>query len=410
MNKDSEGFNVPEKCSGFSLVIVIIVVALLGLVSATVLLLSSADARMSGEYREIRQAYYDAFSGVQLVRASIDNELVAGTLTLTNPVETVNYTAPSDFNFDPVTDLTRLGTKMNYLYTVTGHMNNAVCVLEAVVRRKNLLSNIGIFGDLHLKGQSNTEIYSYRSGENPNPSTSDSTGEAVVGSNTEIDAASLAVLDGIIVGGQDADGNPPDASTGDYTYEELNEPIDPDPLGIIGGVYQDYMDFYKVSGNNDNAAVSAINGTRLQVNGQDEITIPSGNYYLTDIDIKGDVTIDASSSDPVVFWIQGEMKVWPSAQIISLSKTPDLHLYTDTVSENKGIDYQPTQPDGEDTYVCVYAPYCQVKMLPNNNFYGWNWADESILQPNIEYWIDLDSLEDLWANSVELLSLKEVRM
>ena len=119
--------------SGVVLLVVVSMLGALFMLSGALILIFKVDLRAVGSYRDGVTAFHNADSGVAYVFRRIRADLDAGTLTLDDPNETVNYTAPSGISFNAVTNLTRLPNGRSYMYRVTGRVSVARATIEVVV-------------------------------------------------------------------------------------------------------------------------------------------------------------------------------------------------------------------------------------------------------------------------------------
>ncbi len=237
----------------------------------------------------------------------------------------------------------------------------------------------GVFGDSSLTLQPRTAIYSYNSSSNPVPTPSDSTGEVIIGSNEDIALKASVTVDGIIILGENADGVVADCSGCEGVDVMNGGRIDPDPLGIRGGVYEGFLND-AVSVNN-NAAVPAIVGAVWTVANNSTSTIVAGTYYVTSIEVRGTVITDASAGVIEVF-LTGPMKAWPGSIIGASGSASAFRVYSNS---DAGIDLQPDGNFGG----FIYAPYSdEVKLRPSNDFYGSAWGENVKILPGGDFFID----------------------
>ena len=57
----------------------------------------------------------------------------------------------------------------------------------------------------------------------------------------------------------------------------------------------------------------------------------------------------------------------------------------------------------------IYAPYADASVQPNNDFYGGVWANNVEISPDIDFYVDLDLVDGFPADSVRIVSRKEIR-
>jgi hypothetical protein len=241
----------------------------------------------------------------------------------------------------------------------------------------------GVFGESSLRLQPKSAIYSYHSSSNPAPTASDSTGEAIVGSNESIRLQPGTDIDGTVMIGADTNGLP--ATTQGCEAEPCTQAgwIDPDPLGIRGGYYGTLM-AQAVTVNN-NASVPHIAANAWTVPNNATSTIAVGTYYLVSAEIRGTVVVN-SGGGPVEIFLAGPFKSWPGSRIGNPGAASQFRIYSNS---QEGIDLQ---PDG-DFSGFIYAPYSvEVKVRPDNNFFGAVWGDAVTVLPGNDFYVDMDLL------------------
>ena len=241
----------------------------------------------------------------------------------------------------------------------------------------------GVFGAIDLQLQPNTCVYSYHSSSNPTPTPATSTGEAIVGSNDEISMKTSNLIDGTILVGANEEGVPATTSGCEDRTLSYAGRIDPDPLGIRDGAYAILLNNAKTI--NNNSALPHITANTWVVPNNETSRVSAGVYYVTSIEIRGTVAITASNGIAEIF-LSGPMKAWPSSVISSAGAASRFRIYSDSTAN---IDIQPSGDFGG----LVYAPYSnEVRISPGNNFYGVIWADDIVLLPGGNLFVDADML------------------
>ena len=386
---------------GTVLVTCLILMSVLSFVAASLLRLTIPDVSASGYHKRERVAFYNAEAGVQYVVNKISEDMASGTLTLSNAIETVAYSAPAGYDFGTVTTLSRLPDGYGYMFTVTGHYENAKVVIEASAVRPRMFRNLGIFGDQELQLQPNIEVYSYDSRVILNPVVTDSTGEANSGSNESIVLRPGAVLDGLLFLGEDILGVPPPSPAGADAISVGR--IEPDPLGAVGGPLAAGFAHYSQAANNDNAT-AGIAGNAINVGNGDTMTLSGGHYYLTDLYLATGSTleIDASPDDPVIIYLHGPFRSQPNNVINYAAGRPsNFFIFCDTTDELR------IQPNN-DFRGFVYAPYADLKLQPNGELHGVFWGDTALLQPGNVIYIDVSLLDQFRAKYVCLYQWRQI--
>jgi hypothetical protein len=392
--------------SGMVMMAMMILFGSITLLSVGAFIISSTDVLVAGQYVRSKGAFFQAEGGLQAMKAMINDDLADGTLTLTNTVMTVNYSAPAGFKFDPVTALIPLAKTDSYYFTITGRTVNAETVIEATFERLNKLVKLGIFGDDLVRGQPNGGVYSYYSETTPTPTIPDSTDEAAVGSNNDISLKASLDLDGHMVLGQDSLGN--DATfTADSSvpYDYIGKSVESDPLGAVSGELAAAGVFFSNSANNNNAdATPPIINNRI--NGS--VSLPPGNYYLEQVRIGAlDVLeVGGTQDNPVRIYLGGggEFRMQPNSEMVFTAPAvpPAFQLFA---LNGNNIRIQPNL----DFWGLIYAPDSDVQLQPNGSIHGIFWGDEVLAQPGGDIWIDLSLLDGFLTSVIEYTQWKEIR-
>lgn len=409
-------FQQDVRCSRKSGAVMLTVMVLFGmmmLLTIAAFVVSSTDVRMAGMYKQSQEAFFDAEAGLQVAKNVIDQALEDGSLVLDSATETVNIPAPSDFHFKTITTLTRLANSNAYYLTVTGTAANAETVLEAAFERVNLLADIGIFGDDDVQIQPHAGIYSYRSANNPNPSSSsDSTGEVGVGSNESIGLKTSTELDGSVLLGQDDSGADASYSSvpSGVPIVSMGYQVDTDPLGALGGEVENAALFFSNASNNNNAdAVPPIVGNEID----GSIYLPPGNFYVEDVRIGTHDVLDIGGTpdNPVTIYFEGanssdEFRIQPNSDMVFSAGDAVPTAFRLFMVTDNDIRIQPNL----DFCGMIYAPYADdVRLQPGDGFRGIIWANSIRIQPGGDIWIDVSLLDQFQANSIRYTQWKEMR-
>jgi len=246
---------------GSILFMVMTTLATLTILAGTLFSVTATDVRMSGNYKNSIEAFHNADAGMRYVEDRIMAGIAAGTVHLRGQFAPVHISTPTGFDFDPVTQLTRLGDKKSYMYRVTGRSGNARSMVEATVQKTGGYP-WALFGGDHVEIRMNSKIL----GGN-------------VGSNGSINLFAMGTsIDG------DATPGPGEAVTGNAAGVSgstlpATELVTLDPI--------DASDLAYYEATNDNAAIPPvfISGRGLVVPANDSITLPAGTYYFSDVDI-----------------------------------------------------------------------------------------------------------------------------
>lgn len=393
--------------SGVVLIVCVAMIAVLSFIAGTTLSTLRPEIEGAGNYRDARKAFYNAEAGAQYGIDSISRDLAAGTLALTEEVETVSYSAPSGYDFDTITSLHRLADMSSYSMTVTGRCKRARAVIEVSFQRPAVFS-AGVFGDELLRLQPHIELYSYDSRITISPTVASSTGDANVGSNGNIIVRPGVVLDGVFMLGEDEFGMSPSPISG---YEnQFVGPIPDDPLGVNTGMLSKTFAYYSDPANNDNATTVDAGGgggivdNVLYLGPNESTTIAGGQYYLESICIGPDssLELDATADDPVVFYLSGEADFMPQSSIVVSSGKPTAFYLFSNSSENIKLYPQ------NDFMGMIYAPEAYVDLQPHNTARGVFFAKKLVVLPWAESFLDTALLSKFRAPYVEIFQWRHV--
>ena len=380
--------------SGAVLFVAVMLIAFVGLLGFTSYTLSSMDFQITRNQVTAAQAFTAADAGLRFVKSELENRLSDGD----EMVDLMSYfqvAPPAGMSFDPVTSFQQLPNTNLYTYTVTGRDGDARASIEAVIRQANALE-VGIFGNLLLDFSPNVDVYSYYSDLVSDPTPADSTGQVAVGSNEELTIQPNVSVDGYFVIGTDVDGN-----IGTYPLGQLVEEIDridPDPLGVVGGTAEGYFDAVRLY--NNNLTVPFITGTSLRIWNASG-TLPAGVYHLTDSVVKGDLNVDTTLG-PVTIFLEGAFDTKPGTTINVTGDPTDFRIISNAPDT---IFFQPNNA----LKLFVYAPFAEVKIWPNDSFYGIVWGRDVDLHPGGDVYINMSMLERIKSNRVLLVAWKELR-
>ena len=376
--------------------------AIIAIMGTTTVVVTTTDLKVGSNYRSSVQAFYDAEAGSQYAIAKIEEGLTNDTLALSGTSVTVSYAAPSDFSFDTITTLTKIGATSNYSFQVTGHSGNANSNIEVVFAIDSFFQ-YGAFGDKKLDMKSNGAVYSYDSSVTSNPVPTDSTGDGDVGSNGEVIVHNGTFIDGDVGLGDDGAGNEAvytATGTPIVNGENADVPrVDPDPLGAVGGDLA--ADFVTYSAANDNAS-AGIAGNAISLGNGDNLTLTAGNYYLTSIELKNGSTlnIDASGGE-VNIYLTGGFDAKNGSSINITGTPPDFTIFSnsaDTIDFKHGSAFKGT----------LYAPFANVVVKHSADVYGMIWANELDIKNSGELYFDT-ALKDKWlSNTLSIVSWREI--
>ena len=409
--------------------------AIISILGTTAVIVTTTDIKIGSNYRDSKQAFYDAEAGVQYVLKQLaidldDSDPDTVDLMTEDPPISLNYSTPSGFSFTVPTELTSLGSNQ-YRFQVTGHgPNNSKAVIEVVFfAEQKSIFNCGLFtnGLLNLKADAN--VYSYDSRDTPDPDPADfpdaSTGEADIGSNTEISTSMETHIDGDLALGADTSDPPVDAIWTDTGTPTITGTVgnaghvDPDPLGANDSDPPSdlYNKFIDIIDNNNN--VTAKDGSPCPLEGAlainldnaETLTLTAGDYYITDIILKNGstLTIDATSG-PVNIYLsgtldaeEGELESKNGSAFENLSQPTDFSIFSNSFQD---ITFKhSTAFKG-----MVYAPNAHVEMKNSAGVYGLIWGNTATIHNSGEFYFD-EALKDKYLSpnnyTIDILSWKD---
>lgn len=422
----------PSGEKGMVLLTVVLLVAVLMALGTTAILQTSTDIKISGNYRVSRQAFYDADAGVQylLNRLSADlGDSDPTTVNLTaNPI-TLSYSTPGGFSFTLPTALISLGSN-RYRCSVTGNgPNNSAAVLEVgfFTQRKSAF-DFGLFTDGLLDIKADAHIYSYDSRDTPNPDTATfpgaSTGEADIGSNTQINTYMSTYIDGTLALGADSSYPPVDATWKDQGTPTVNGEagtkvgrVDPDPLGANdpnSDLYNKFIDIVATNNNTadtNGAACPLAGSTDINLGNGETMTLTAGDYYITSIILKSGATLEIdATAGPVNIYLNGivdaedgDLEAKNGSAINNASQPTDFAIFSNSTQDivfKHSSDYKGI----------VYAPNAHVEMKNSADVYGLVWGKTAAIHNSGEFYFD-EALKDKFLSpykySVEIASWKD---
>ena len=390
---------------GMALVTVILLLAALIILGTTTAMQTSTGLKISSNYKTSKQALYNAEAGAQFVLKSLAGDLGSGTLDLTADPISLGYATPSGFSFTPPTVLTSLGGN-RYRFLVTGYgSNNSEVGIEVVFSAtKKSIFEYALFTDGLLDLKSDAHVYSYDSRDTPNPDPTTfpgtSTGEADIGSNTEISTKMNTYIDGDLALGADTADPPTDATWTDTGTPTVTGTagttvghIDPDPLGANDPSSDLYDTFIDIVTTNDNGAAgdgSPLEGsTAINLNNGDTLTLTAGDYYITEIILKNGSTLEIdATSGPVNIYLDGiidaedgELEAKNGSAINNLSQPTDFAIFSNS---SQDITFK----HSSDFKGMVYAPNAHVEMKNTAGVYGLIWGNTATIHNSGEFYFD----------------------
>ena len=384
--------------------------AIIAILGTTAVIVTTTDLKIGSNYRASVQAFYNADAGVQYAIAKIEDGLGDGTFTLPASGETSSFTfdQPADFSFN-ISDISTAGSNA-YTFTSTGSgPGNSQAVIEVTFQRDSAL-DYAVFGDKKVVIKDSANIYSYNHDTTPNPTPSNSTGEAGVGSNKKVEIEYNAYIDGDVALGDDGAGTEAIIETGDDVTITGSEGVDvdrvdSDPLGVVGGEYEQKFTDYKASNDNNDYADPAISGTEIKL--EDESMTLYGksggaNYYLTSIELEGNSTLTIDTTNgPVNIFLTVKMQIEDGAAINTGGAPSKFSIFSNS---NEDIEIKGTGVFNG----LIYAPYAYVKIKNDGNFYGAIWAGSVEIKDSGNVYFDTSLKDKIQSNDLSLAAWREV--
>ena len=405
--------------------------AIIAIMGTTAVIITTTDLKIGSNYRAGEQAFYDADAGVQYVlkRLAIDlddSDPDTVDLMTEDPPISLNYSTPSGFSFTVPTELTSLGSNQ-YRFQVTGYgPNNSEAVIEVVFSaEQKSIFDYGLFTNGLLDLKSDANVYSYDSRYTPDPDPAGfpdaSTGEADIGSNTEISTKMATYIDGDLGLGADTSDPPDDAiwtdtGTPDITGTVVNvEHVNPDPLGANDSSSELYNKFIDIITTNDNGTAgdgSPLEGaTAIDLDNAETLTLTAGDYYITDIILKNGSTLEIdATSGPVNIYLsgtldaeEGELESKNGSALNNLSQPTDFSIFSNS---SQDITFKHSSAFKG----MVYAPNAHVEMKNTAGVYGLIWGNTATIHNSGEFYFD-EAIKDKYLSpnnyTIDALSWKD---
>ncbi len=372
----------PNSRAGFSMGIVMVIFVIVALMGTGLVQLSGINAVEAAKGVSSSQAFWFAEAGLEEARTLGRIRVEKGESELF-PAGSRTWSHAFSGGGSYSVSITRDINLFNPTYTVTSEGTAPGGAVTAVKATMGLASpiTVGLMGLDSLVTRANISIASYYSSTNINTVTN----EAVVGSNGSISLGNNVQVAGHVAVGAEVDGTPATVS-GNSAGNDLIDygHIDPDPLGAADGWLAGEFDAARLSNNNTAAGIS---GNRLadHKNGKDTTTLTAGRYYLTYLEINGELEVDARDGRVEIF-LSGEMDTKPGTEINVQGKPTDFRIYSNSTEPIR------LMPNG-DFRGFIYAPFSsELRIQPGGDLYGAFWAENTVLQPGGTVWMDMDLL------------------
>jgi hypothetical protein len=396
---------------------VMAIIAALAIIGASAFVLASTDLGIARNHRNEMTALYQADAGSQYIKTQIEAALVAGTLTLTNTAIAsldVNYSAPSGFSFDTVTNITRMPNGCFY-FAVSGRASNAMARVTVAFRQQRAM-NMGMFGTYALDLKAGGSTYSYYSSQLPGfPIASNSTHQGDIGTDGSVITHNGTFVDGSLLlgateGGVTATWSDPGAGS-EITGTAGNQVgyVNPDPLGALTPTGTLYTAFQTYSTVNNNAnAIPPIIGNKINLGNSAVMTLPSGNYYLSSLNMRNSSQlIIKATNGPVNIYLTGGAN-FGNGSVVNTNAPTSFNMYSNYVNPGNGSSDILVNNSGAFSGL-IYAPYANVQINNSGDFYGVAWG--GVVQQNNSgnVYVDLDMMNKFMLKKIQFVAWKQNR-
>jgi len=390
--------NPLENERGAALVISLMFLAIVAMMGAAAVILTTTDIQIGSNYKESTISFNYAEAGVSYAITGMEAGLADGSFSLptsTDPTDpnnstTFTYTLPSGFNFS-ISDITMTGPNA-YSFTSTGTgTDNAQSIIRVTFKRDSAIT-FAAFGDERMEVKNSGTVYSYDSRtSNPPTGPGDSTHEGDIGSNDELITKNRSFIDGDGVLGEQDDGSPTQDRIFDaddfYGDAPVNAGrIDPDPLGLnSGGEYAPASWSDPADNDNDDPSdpSNRIIGNSINLPNSGSKTLVGfpgrpANYYLTYFELKNNATLTIDLNDiggvavgPVRFFLDNpttfDIKNSSSIKVIPSGKEDKVAFFTNSTDT---LDIK----NSGDFSGLFYAPNADVVVHNSGNVNGAIWG------------------------------------
>ena len=191
---------------------------------------------------------------------------------------------------------------------------------------------------------------------------------------------------------------------GDEGIITLGERIDPDPLGVSPGGENDPSNFIIYNDNHLSGVGDSIDyadsTTPLTLVGKEG----GANYYFTDFWIGNGAAVEIDATDgPVNIYVDGGNITISNSATLNLNGGPaDLSIFSNTTGDIKVLYCGVVKG-------LIYAPFADVFMMSNGDFYGSIWASKTDLKNSGNIYFDT-ALKDKymrWLDEMEIFAWRD---
>lgn len=374
---------------GVALVTALMVLMALTIMGAAAIRFATTDIQISGNNKIASQSFNNAEAGVQYAIAHIRDKFARGTLKMTGNPVLLHYSSPGShypllsggkFPFSNYTT-TRLypksATDNTYRFQPSGYSSDSMTSLEVVVKIPTIN---GIFADGLVSMWNNGLYNSYDSRITPNPTPTDYTNKANIGSNTYVDLKNNRVVHGDLVLGQGYSPPPgydigPGSSVTGITGLVVPR-MDKNPLGLSNTVF----DYYQANNDNSKSTDSAKRITSNAI--LSNKTLEPGNYYLETLSLPAGYTLTTTGGEVNIYLRQTGM-VYIQGNINPGGLPPNLTIYCSSTVTELQLDKSDIVFNG-----LLYAPWSKINFVKKGNVRGMLWGGEIEAKNNLDFLYD----------------------
>ncbi|MCH8514610.1 MAG: hypothetical protein LAT83_23555 [Kiritimatiellae bacterium] len=388
-----------ERKEGFMLFYVMGTLSLMTLAAMISLNSSRLESRTARNHFDSTRALYHAEAGVKLVQRTVENRLADGE-RLGDILATLRVKPPDGVDFDEINTFTEIVPDRMFSFESVGRSNEAKSSVVVHFRRRPLIP-AALYGANRLETKPNVKIYGYDSREITAPTQSN--GGAAIGSNGPVDLGNHLIFDGTILLGESIDGMLSSCSNCEQFVQVEVGHQDPDPLGLLDGGQMQALFESTIDENNNQGALNAAGEsmgaiTSILLNGGEEITLTSGDYYFTSFHMQPHSKLNIDDTDgPVRIFMDGRFNIQPNTHVNVKSETPwGFQIYSRSAEDVN------LQPNGN-LIAYIYAPNSKIELKPGNKVLGAFWGKSTNVQPGTHgsIWLDTSLTEQMLTNNLE---------
>lgn len=393
---------------GSIMVTALMIMAILSIIGIYANSIATTELQVTTNLQTKKTSFYNSEAGIQYALEKINHEIWYGSsvfsdvkndifANIKDDIDANKYDSSMDssinnnftFAIDIIEDVNNNDfwpdSTNQYGFRSTGTANNAyVSNMESEIfvkfrLRETQLPPFAAFGDRY-SGVDNSGILESYDVDDPTIE-----GRANIGSNTQVEIKQNALIDGDVILGIDANGDPAVASihTGADIYGDqiaLTDPIKSDPLRMFnpdgtgsGGTY----DPKRYENNNDNNRIDSSflsNDNKLDLKNNDVLELTAGTYYFTDMNLRNGSELIIHPN--VNIFIDGGMvNTGNSSLINAVEGASSLNFsifsnYDSGGSSNAALQFN----NNSEFRGLIYAPKANVEMKNSADVYGSIWG------------------------------------